>query len=338
MYVSMILTKNIASSGLKIKNEKAILRSLKTANKSVKAIETETGLSHETLRVRLLELKKRELITQVPGNDRRSKIYSLTSHGFLKLNELDEGLKAESFMWLLNMFLNGGMLTASFLDNRLPADELNRIKEVILDKLLPLFQGIKTPPKLSDKKVNRRGNNRKFKWVDPTQFEAHINEMQQLWKKQTEEKSWAEREEEQIQQINALMQCITNDYIKSFFEVISSILEIYRRNNIFPPYQPRGVNLNQLKQDIGETVLYIAARAVKDDNPDYLNLLQYLPQLYYGFIKTTPIDIDYILSNISIINELDKCFSTSQNITLKEYKAISDYIEISKNMHAELIK
>lgn len=245
------MTKNIASTGIKIKNEKAILIALKTGNLSVKEIENETKLSRETVRVHLAYLKKEDLVMIAPGNNRRKKIYALTSLGLLKLNELDNGLKAEFFLFQLQSALTGRIFMALAQDNRLPENEFSNIRDAVFDKLIP---------------------------------------------------------------------SIVNKDRKALDEYWTLVREIHSRYNISPPFQPHESNLNNLKLFAGEVILYIAARAAQDKNPEYLQLLQYLPTWYYDMIKSNAVDTDYIISNISIRKEIEYCLSAGQNLTLEDYK------------------
>lgn len=115
------------------------MKALRIGNKNIKDIKKETGLSHETVRVHIADLEKEGMVMRATASDRRQKIYSLTSQGFLKLNDFDAGLRAEYFLFQLQMALVGRIWTAAAQDRRLPESEINNIRVAIIDKLIPSF-------------------------------------------------------------------------------------------------------------------------------------------------------------------------------------------------------
>ncbi len=250
--------KNHPSTEIKIRNQEKILKALLAGNKTVRKIEEEAKISHQSSWIHLTDLEKRGLIMRVPSDNSRFKIYSLTPQGFLNLNQLDNGLKFEYSLFQLQMALLGRVWIALAQDRRLPECEYANIKVAVFDKLLPSL----------------------------------INKDQK--------------------------------FLSEYRELIN---EIHSRNNINPPYQPHAYNLDNLIEFVGEIILYLTARAVQDNNPEHLQFLQYLPQWYVELMKTNTIDMEYVISSISIREELEDALSAGKNFTLQDYKNFSHAIE-----------
>ncbi|MCX9012347.1 MAG: hypothetical protein OIN66_14675 [Candidatus Methanoperedens sp.] len=135
---------------------------------------------------------------------------------------------------------------------------------------------------------------------------------------------------------NLLKPAISNRDIKKFHEYIVSVHKIFEKNNLSQPFQPSLDQLDNLKNMIGEIVLFVVAKSIQDNRPDYLTFLQYLPKFFHDIIKGTlgnTIDPDYILSNIKDTPNLECMLTASQNITPEAYqKLIKEAIEVKKQM------
>ncbi len=95
--------------------------------------------------------------------------------------------------------------------------------------------------------------------------------------------------------------------------------------------------MNELKSFAGELILYIAARAVKENNPECLNLIEDIPHWYYSFLISKSIDVDYILPKINRKEEFDYSFSTVQTLTLEDYKEYYESLGRFYKKHPQLL-
>lgn len=135
---------------------------------------------------------------------------------------------------------------------------------------------------------------------------------------------------------NLLKPGISNKDVQKFSKYLNFIHNIFERNNVSQPFQPSIDQLENLKNMIGEVVLFVVAKSVQDNRPDYLTFLEYLPKFFHDIIRGTlgnTIDPDYILSNIMGKTTLESMLTASQNITPEAYqKLIKEATEVKTQM------
>ncbi|MDD5617376.1 MAG: winged helix-turn-helix domain-containing protein [Candidatus Methanoperedens sp.] len=161
--------------------------------------------------------------------------------------------------------------------------------------------------------------------------------MWRTWIAEAEDQRLPEGELNKIRDARDKLPPLTSNDRKSWLEYYDLIREIHRKNNISNPIQPHESILNELRSFAGELVLYIAAKAVKENNLEYLNLLEDLPTWYYSFMKSKSLDVDYILSKINRKEEFDYSFSTVQTLTLEDYKEYYKYCERFFKKHPQYL-